>query len=423
MLVQVILLMFGLLGICAIIIDLGYARVAQAQMQAGADSAALEGLRLRDEGSELSRRQVARLFARKTYEDPVTELVNDGDPGNDGGLAPFARLTGAGGHLTLSGGQTPLRAFQQISISANPMYRPCLALNQANIVNGDLVGGAYDPDGAKADVAYQPVMKNDYNRYITRTEELAAGVSADAFLARMRRTGYTPSGSLDEPDQDDVADTACSSTDTAVSAGPSVPLLFGLGSTVRAREGSAYSVRQHGFTVRATSLARALPVRQISALKAAAFALEREFWESGISAGPFTLTNKADGRLVLAASTPEEPAGGAVGAQKLTRVGQTFTVGGVVSSISPALERYVPIYETVNGTTQVVIGYAWVLVTVTPGSGFSTIEVMPFRNRIASVGASSQMPAAWSVDPAFVAEVSRRNANLFYSMKAPGLVR
>jgi hypothetical protein len=423
MMIQVMLFMFGLLGIAAVVIDLGFARLAQGQMQVGTDTAALEGLRLRDEGSELARRQEARLFALKTYEDPVTRILNDGNPANDGGLPPYARLTGAGAKIGLSGGQTPLRALQQISISADPVYRPCLALNQANIVNGDLVGGAYDPSGLKAAAGYQPVTKTDYNRHMTRTEELAAGVPADAFLARMRRTGYTPPGSLDTPDQDDGADVACASTDTTVSAGPSSPLLFGLGSTVRPTIGSGYSVRQHGFTVRATSLARGLPARQIAATYAAPFALERTFWESSVSAASFSLTNRPDGSLVLSASVPEQFAGWVVGTEKLTRVGQTFTAGGIVGTISPALTYYVPIYETVSGTAQVVTGYGWALVSTTAGGGASSVEVTPYRDRMASAGASSQLPSGWSTNPVFAGEVSRRNATLMYSMKSPGLAR
>src|SRR5208337_4438462 len=40
---------FGLMGLAALVIDMGFARLAQRQMQTAVDSAALEGLRFRDD--------------------------------------------------------------------------------------------------------------------------------------------------------------------------------------------------------------------------------------------------------------------------------------------------------------------------------------------------------------------------------------
>ena len=39
------MMFFGLLGLAALVIDLGFARLTQRQMQSAVDSAALEGLR------------------------------------------------------------------------------------------------------------------------------------------------------------------------------------------------------------------------------------------------------------------------------------------------------------------------------------------------------------------------------------------
>ena len=39
------MMFFGLMGLAALVIDMGFARLAQRQMQTAVDSAALEGLR------------------------------------------------------------------------------------------------------------------------------------------------------------------------------------------------------------------------------------------------------------------------------------------------------------------------------------------------------------------------------------------
>ena len=47
-LVLFLMMFFGLMGLAALVIDIGFARLAQRQMQTAVDSAALEGLRWRD---------------------------------------------------------------------------------------------------------------------------------------------------------------------------------------------------------------------------------------------------------------------------------------------------------------------------------------------------------------------------------------
>ncbi|MEZ6090005.1 MAG: Tad domain-containing protein [Pirellulaceae bacterium] len=62
------MLLFGLFAMAALVIDLGFARLTQRQMQVAADSAALEGLRYRDvvppgattTDTELARREYVR---------------------------------------------------------------------------------------------------------------------------------------------------------------------------------------------------------------------------------------------------------------------------------------------------------------------------------------------------------------------------
>ena len=45
MLVQIALIVFALCGVLSLVVDIGYARLTQGQMQSAADAAALEGLR------------------------------------------------------------------------------------------------------------------------------------------------------------------------------------------------------------------------------------------------------------------------------------------------------------------------------------------------------------------------------------------
>ena len=47
-LVLFVMMFFGLMGLAALVIDMGFARLAQRQMQTAVDSAALEGLRWQD---------------------------------------------------------------------------------------------------------------------------------------------------------------------------------------------------------------------------------------------------------------------------------------------------------------------------------------------------------------------------------------
>ena len=92
MLVQVALIVFALCGLLSLVVDVGYARLTQGQMQNAADAAALEGLRKRDVGvrtpagqfvndpfaSDCLRRAAANRMVRRTFDDDL-EPAN-GDP-------------------------------------------------------------------------------------------------------------------------------------------------------------------------------------------------------------------------------------------------------------------------------------------------------------------------------------------------------
>jgi hypothetical protein len=92
------LLVFVLFAVAALVIDLGLALTTRRQMQTAVDSAALEGLRGRDDPAlakgqrDLARRQAAGAVAAAVFDDDLDP--DDGDP----------RAFGAGPVLPLQGG-------------------------------------------------------------------------------------------------------------------------------------------------------------------------------------------------------------------------------------------------------------------------------------------------------------------------------
>lgn len=384
MLLQTILLMFGLLALAAAVVDLGFARVAQVQMQAGVDTAALEVLRSRDSSGSGANRHNARLYAWNTYVDPANQ-----------------RLVGAGADLTLTGGEPGRNGMQTISVGADPVYRPCLALNLSNAPNGDVVTGKVKPAGTRPmDYA------DDFTRYID------PGDGTDSVLVRMRRTGYRPEGGPDTPQ----SDPNCNSETATTSAGPGVPLLFGLGSTIQPNA-SGYSVRQHGVTVRATAVADSRPVRRIAAAYAAPLAISRDFWEGTSNGSGYTLTSSGGGIVTVAGTGTEIGFSWGTGAPP-TRIGDTINAGGRAPAASGP--RYVPIYVRYRGD-RVVIGFGYASV-VSDGAG-DISSFVPVHRRMADAGASALAAEGLSGSATDIAYVSSQNASLGTALMAPSLLR
>ena len=117
------MMLFGLMGLAALVIDIGFARLTQRQMQTAADAAALEGLR--GEGSVLysDRQERARNFANWHFDDDL-DLNND-DGAFDSGSGQF----GAGPLVEFSGGagDPELGASQLMEVDPNtPVYKPTM---------------------------------------------------------------------------------------------------------------------------------------------------------------------------------------------------------------------------------------------------------------------------------------------------------
>jgi hypothetical protein len=123
------MLLFGLMAMAALVIDLGFARLAQRQMQTAADAAALEGLR--GEGLAFSsysdRQEVARNFIAWTFDDNLN--VTQGDNGLADGGASF----GAGPMVTFSGaaGDPQIHASELLTVDlTNRVYKPAIMLGE-----------------------------------------------------------------------------------------------------------------------------------------------------------------------------------------------------------------------------------------------------------------------------------------------------
>jgi hypothetical protein len=253
-----VLLLFGMMALAALVIDLGFARLTQRQMQTAADGAALEGLRFRDGVPEAwltdpeivaafgpapalqdpsnpdwvdwlngVRRWAASRHVALVFDDDLDPAI--GDPRNFG-AGPVFELSGGAGDPSLNASQT---------LMSPTVYKPSgLEFNLNDELHGDMVAGQFDPDAAHWD-EQATYARSDFD----------PGTVNEAFLVRMRRTNNFEG--LD--DQTGVS-----------SSGPAIPLLFGRGSLIAPRNpAEGYSPRHHGLTVRATSIAESQAVVRV----------------------------------------------------------------------------------------------------------------------------------------------------------------
>ena len=368
MLTQSILLVFALMGIAALVVDMGYVRLSQVQMQSGVDTAALEGLRQRDALGNAGRRQAAGLMVTAAYTDPAGE-----------------RLVGAGPDLTLTGGVTEANGSQLLSVSADPVYRPQLADNVANVAHGDMVSGTFGAGATGTETGA-------YTR-----DDFAPGAGTGAFLVRMRRTDGR--NALDAPDG------------ATVSTGRSLPLLFGLATTLQRAPGSDYSVRFDGITVRATAIADGRPARRVSSAIAAPFSLDRDFWTAMPDGVPVVL--EVDGAGVLRSGLL---VAGLFTAGTENRIGQGIAASGVAIGVAGPL--YAPVYANIAGTARV-IGFGYVNVAA---GGATTLLMTRTRSRMAGAGASIHVAEGFAGVPD-LALLLAANSTLDGALLAPALVR
>jgi len=374
------MLCFALLGLAALIIDVGYARLARLQMQSASDSAALEALRFRDDfplewldsgeidpalKAELDDMSVSRPTTPQTVTDPDwiawrdearrvmarhqvrnvfdDDFQSDSVP-NNYGAGPVVELDGGVGDPELYAGQT-------ISLADEPVYKPQLQLNDANEPHGDIVSGTFQG----ASTATNPELE-DY----TRADFAPSGANYDnAALVRLRRSNesYGTAG------------------DGVASNGPPVPYLFGRGSLMNRQSVGA------GITVRATSIAAAGTATDPETLVQQSYGRVMSAGPPIVGSGvrgltPFALTlecwNDTSGALLFATngvgtatvngsridSSAMVPIGLRGSFDSVRSLGQTYNESSVsLETIDPELHTFVPIYEAASGR---IVGFGFV---------------------------------------------------------------
>lgn len=435
MLLQGALLFFTLFGIAALAVDTGLMRLTQLQMQGAADAAALEGIRFRNRlttdgyASDCIRRSRARLMIEQTFANPTA-----GD----------TRQFGAGPVVEIRNGVGAADALAELvpPDSSSGTYRPdrfSLALNQGNVVHGDMVSGVFTGTlvpGPEEDAAYtrqdflpnpdppnpglsllpgcpDPDDPEPWTAPISGAPMLADADSA--FLVRLRRT--QPPAPTSAPALDTEAGVS--------SSGPTLPLLFGRGTALRG------AVRHDGFAVRATAIAAVAPVLRVGAeittsFGAAPFALPRACFES--------LTTTAQTFAVDAAAGTIDSCGGAEPGvwldpllPFLTTVGEPVPALGVAVACAPFVDgiAFVPVFDPTGASAPArrVLGFGRVHVT---WDCSTTLQLWRDDGFVATDNATAIVAEGLPVSDLTAAEVAAlltANRALRHGMLAPALVR
>lgn len=327
------MMLFGMMALAALVIDIGFARLTQRQMQIAADSAAVEGLRGDEHLPYAERLDAARNFAQWHFDDDLDSTgayPADDDGAFDTGSGQF----GAGPLVQFSGGagDPSLVASQLMAVDpGNPVYKPKLL------------------DGTPS--------------------------STGSFQVALRR------GTSDVPSADLYAN------------GPSVPYLFARGSLInRQLIAAGITVRGTGRAQpgRALSIGLANDTVTPPLPGLVPLALELSYW-NGLTIGmadPQTITSGeigTTGRFFTIGSADTMP---------LT-LGRTLPAASVPEDGNYA--GYVPIYANVAATsTQRVVGFGEVQVVVTGAGTMASVTREPGRIGTENVSGVRCYPAEMS---------------------------
>ena len=467
MLVQVALIVFAMSALLSLVIDVGYLRVTQGQMQTAADAAALEGIRKRDSGvlnrttgqtvndayaSDCLRRAAANRAVHWVFDDDFD--VANGDPVHQFGAGPIIDLTE---------GATSLHGLQTISVPDAHVYKPDLQLNQQNQVYGDMVSGrfCYSADPVRSeDASYEAqdivctepqhgsgsYARNDFNPNLTAPQPppgLAecpapdeappdpwplpgsgslAGVDNSAFLVRLRRSN-------------EFQDRAAQTEEHVGSSGPSLPLTFGKATTIQGDDpSSTYSVRRDGLTVRATAIAETrpalhvgLPQANVNQPGATPFAIVDTCIQGPNPAAPVTINvtvNPVTGVITRRAPAAAPCAVGSVVGRFVGNANAISTVGAALTAPAArtcasfnTLAGYGPVYSLMASGTNRIIGFARANLTHTPCPPGPATPFLATIVRGASLVAASNatatmaggLPLPAAAQPADVRELLDKN--------------
>ncbi len=235
------MLLFGIMAMAALVIDIGFARLAQRQMQSATDSAALEGLRFRDVKTDAERREQASNMVANFFDDDLNApAIPTPDAWNFGAgpIVKFQASTSNGGVYAnefIFDPENPSSDPKIGSLPKVPVYKPVLETNITNRKDGDMVAGGN----------YNATKDHGENEFYDRQDFDPGHSDNDAFLVRMRRTG--------EPETSEIA-----------TSGLTLPYLFARGSLMfDVEKDSSDDPRRlinTGIKVRATSIAMLQPV-------------------------------------------------------------------------------------------------------------------------------------------------------------------
>jgi hypothetical protein len=303
--------LFALIPLMALVVDLGMASLTRRQMQTAVDSAALEGLRFRDDAtlSNSQRRQRVRTLVKAIYDDNL----DDTEDLMNFGAGPSITFHDEPTDIEIPG--TDFQAERTIRPENVGTYKPDMELNEDNELHGDIVFGHYDEDVPTHQEAA------DYFR-----DDFGLMGGANAALVRLRRTDRSEAGAAGLDQQLGIS-----------SSGPTVPYLFGRGLFT---EAPSLNQREHGMVLRATAIARAVPARTVGVASlevpegVAPIWVEFSDWNSPVVSFPQPVT--ISGPVSL---------------------GQAFSPM-VGLPLPPAFsDRYIPIYQTLASGRTVVVGF------------------------------------------------------------------
>jgi putative Flp pilus-assembly TadE/G-like protein len=388
-----------LMGMAALTIDLGLVRATQREMQSITDEAAVEAVRNLNGTAEQRQNAAQNAILSPTGSTGSLEDTQTNNP----------QRFGAGPIFDFSGGVSLGNGFsgaQTLSIGSPSVYQPTLAVNASNAVDGDIVQGTYYPSLTTADPEADGYMRAD----------LTPSTSGTAILVRLRRSNENfPPG------------------DPSRSNGPPLAYLFGRGTML------ATQLKGQGVTVRATSIAAAMPVlsagwvQTVGSLTVPGVArvvLDLNSWNAWRNANPAALsinvtvdstgnitgtdpTNKVSGFFTIPPPTPPPP--------------QPMMIGDPVPAQNPQStlgvgEQYVPLTGSVSGIGTVVVGFLSIT-GVSPNPDGLTYDIV-LGTQIGGMNATTALIRPFTTwNPESLSSLFGLNQQNTMGLQAPALVR